>query len=215
LRTRFYLVVLAACGRSAPIEDPTPTSIQRASEPSEEALPVAPAPSAMPEGKAPENTEPVAIIGYGVRLELRPPFQATRMPGLVEGGGNDVLVWSWWDTTAPGAGTSGDPGLYNMIIKPVAEASAATTIEVAELDDLTVLRAGPTGTEVRLPKGFTSIGGAGEVKADATDAQWRIEARGEVHPFPVGPMLHSADPEAGLPFSLESFPQRPWGAWPN
>jgi len=198
---------------ATPAPPPSPPPPQASEAPSDGPVRAGP----LPAGRVPDTAVSVAIVGYGIRLDLRPPFQAVRMGGMLEGLGPDGLVVSWWDTTAKGAGKSGDIGLYNAIVFPVAETPAGASVQVITEGDPaeTRLRLGDAGTEVRLPAGATALGGMGTLQAGPTHTEWRLVVAGETVVFPPGPMLHSADPAEGTPIAFLDPPTRPWGAWPE
>jgi len=204
------------CWSSPPAATPAPEPSAPSPTPEPVAEPPAEAP-ALPEGRLPERWEPVALIGYGIRLELRPPFQAVRLGNILEGAGADGLVVSWWDTSADGAGKSGDAGLHNLIVVPrsATRADAQISMHLEGDPPVTVLRMGEGGTELHLPAGYGALGGAGALSAGPTDPEWRLLVRGEIVPLTPGPMLHSTDPATGSPIAFQDRPSRPWGAWPE
>ena len=215
---RLFPLLLAACtgGPASPPSAPAPSPDAVAP-----ALPTAPPVEApaearpLPEGRRPATAAEVAIVGFGARIALNPPFQATRMGGLFPDAGPETLVISWWDTTAPRAGQVGDAGLYNLIVVPRegTPADAAVTATVAGEPAAHVLRLGDAGTEIRLPAGFSSLGGAATFGPGPSEAEWRVEVGGATVPLERGPMLHSADPASGSPIKFAAMPERPWGAW--
>lgn len=218
------LFLLAACTASPPAPPAEPATVQApaASDsevrqadapPVEEPHPAQP----LPAGRLPPNAEPVSLAGYGVRIQLRPPFQAARLGSTVQGGGPDSVVWSWWDTTAPQAGQHGDAGLHNLEIVPRPPPDGGATFRTYQRGDppITVIQLGQEGTEIRLPEGFNHLGGAGAVEPGPDRLSWTIDSGTTSEPIPDGPLLHSTDPSEGAAFAFLRTPKRPWGAWPK
>ncbi len=176
--------------------------------------PPAPDPTPLPDG-VPWTGEPVALVGYGIRLTLNPPFQAAWM-GTVEGEG--TMVASWWDVTADQAGHSGAAGLYNIgiHIAPLPEGTPAirqTTI-VKRGRTYYALQVGETGTMVELPEGHNALGGMGTLSPGPAREEWRVQV-GDAEPmvWPDRDMLHSWDPADGGPAKFLQRPSKPWGPW--
>lgn len=217
------LLLLAACTANppAPPAEPesAPSSETDSRAPRADAAPKEAASSAqpLPAGRLPPNAEPVSLAGYGVRIQLRPPFQAARLGSTVQGGGPDSVVWSWWDTTAPKAGQHGDAGLHNIEIVPRPPPKGGATLRTYQRGDppITVIQLGQEGTEIRLPEGFNHLGGAGAVEAGPARLSWTIDSGDASEPIPDGPLLHSTDPAEGAAFAFLRTPKRPWGAWPE
>lgn len=223
MRTLTLTLLLAACGTpsppSAPPAAPEPAASEDASEtPAVSEAPAVPERRPLPAAPANPQAVPVALVGYGMRLQLHPPFQAARLD-LVEGDNGDGIVLAWWDVTAPGAGQNGVAGLHNTSILPKVATTAGTAPTEAEVEHgkgrATAFRFGQDGTEVRLPPYATTLGGVGELSAGPTDPGWFLEYGEERVPWPADTMVHSADPESGAPVSFLKMPQKPWGPWPE
>ena len=182
--------------------------------------PAAPPASAqpLPPGAPLADYPTVALVGFGLRFELNPPFQAARMGGLLEEGNPNVVFVSWWDVNAEGAGQNGRAGLYNVGIVPRALPEGATTYTPVQVErdgkTTTALRIGDTGTELRLPAGINALGGMGTVKVGPNTDDWRIQV-GDAEPveWPDKEMLHSWDPADGGPVHFDKMPQKPHGPW--
>jgi len=156
----------------------------------------------------------VAILGFGVRLVVHPPFQAAMLGEQFD---DLTLVVSWWDVLAKGAGVDGRAGLHNTVLKPgvpVADAVpvAGTRGEGRRL--LHTLTFGEGGTEVRLPEGFDGLGKALSLGPGPVHPAWRVQVdQDEPLDWPSKTMLHSNDPTTGSPVAFEGRPRKPWGPW--
>lgn len=169
----------------------------------------------MPPG-IPSATEPVALIGHGIRLTLNPPFQAAWM-GNMEGEG--AMVVAWWDVGADKAGQMGSAGLYNVSIStapvPEGEPAIQQTTVVKRGKTLHALQLGETGTLLQLPEGHNALGGMGSVEPGPAHPEWKVQVgSGEPLAWPDRDMLHSWDPADGGPAKFDERPNRPWGPWP-
>lgn len=215
------LVFLAACSvlnssqeppESAPDQAPAAEPAETTEEPSgpeDEPL------RSLPEGRRPDSAVPVALVGFGLRLHLNPPFQAARIGHMLPSGHPETLAVSWWDTTAPEAGQHGDAGLYNITLIPGEPQPEGSPLSTVDQERPVQYRIGDTGTVVRLPKGFDALGGMGRLEPGPTTQSWSVETVSETTDLPIGPLLHSGDPESGTPFYFKEMPDRPWGAWPD
>ena len=203
------LMSLAACSdelepTAAPPPEPVPEAPAKPAKP--EPPPRAPLPPAVPVA----GYETVAVVGFGVRLELNPPFQAAIMPMRRDDG--QRLVVSWWDVNAEGAATRGRAGLHNTIILPGDIVPGAKPTPAIDEDDNPILRVG--GTVVRLPTGASSLGGAMTVLPGPPDEVWRVTV-GAAAPvdWPERTMLHSEDPATGSSMAFKKRPEKPFGPW--
>jgi hypothetical protein len=220
------LLCVAACSGAAPSEPVTPEPVAPAVESkgnvkSESAdKPKAPAtpPGPLPPGTATPDFPTVALVGFGLRFELNPPFQAARMAGLLEEGNPHVLFVSWWNVHADGAGQHGRAGLYNVGIVPHALPDGATTFAPVEIErhgkKTIALRLGTDGTELRLPAGINALGGMGLAKVGPNTDTWKIQVdTAEPVEWPENTMLHSWDPKDGGPLYFDKMPRQPFGPW--
>jgi hypothetical protein len=178
------------------------------------------APGAMPNGVAMPDYPKVAIVGFGLRFELNPPFQATRMKGMYRSENDQVLVVSWWDTAHETAGKHGRAGLYNVGIvpadKPDGEPVLRSFTEAGKNGDEHRRQVGETGTVVRFPETYSSLGGMGTVSVGPATKEWKVQVGdAEPVPFPEGEFLHSWDPKDGGPIHFDRRPQQPYGPWPT
>jgi len=225
-------LVLAACSGAATPE-PAPPEAPEAEPSAKAASPAktskaAPKQAASPEAQKPPEPLPpgasqagfptVALVGFGLRFELNPPFQAARMANMLEEGNEHVLFVSWWDVNAEGAGQHGRAGLYNVGIVPHALPEGATEytpVDVERNGKTTIaLRLGDTGTELRLPAGISALGGMGVAKVGPNTDSWHIQV-GDAEPieWPDKQMLHSWDPADGGPVYFDKMPRKPFGPW--
>jgi hypothetical protein len=162
----------------------------------------------------------VAILGFGVRLELNPPFQAARMNGMYDSESEEVLIVSWWDVGHEAAGRHGRVGLYNVGILPEAKPADATELRAFTEEGLKGtehrLQVGATGSIIRLPDNHSALGGMGTISVGPADAEWRVQV-GDAPPveFPRDHFLHSWDPADGGPIYFDKMPRQPYGAWPE
>lgn len=177
----------------------------------------APALQPLPEAAA-VDAPPIHLVGYGISLRLNPPFQAMRMPNVVEGAPETGTIVSWWDVSAPLAGVRGDAGLHNLQIAAKVPSEAAppekSTFTSAKGNTFVAWQAGD-GTQVRLPYGYATLGGFGPIEAGPRTDGWKVKAGDALLDWPPDTMLHSADPASGRPVSFEEVPRRPWGPWPE
>lgn len=220
---------LTACsGTSAPpASDPTPVAdsspevpapvagADPAEAPAEVVRPaLTPIPPATP---VPEPRD-IALVGYGLRIALNPPFQAMRMGAWLGDAGKETVVVSWWDVNAEGAGAIGYAGLYNTTLVPGTEQAPGSefslTTEDTKESRKSVLTLGAGGTAVQLQEGHSALGGCGTISQAPYTEGWVVELDGKAVEWPVGPMLHSTDPASGAPFDFLERPQQPWGPWP-
>lgn len=221
------LAVWACSGASAPPEAPDPAldaagaPAAAPSAPSEvapEPPPVAEA-VALPPGAPTPGYPTVALVGYGVRLELHPPFQAARMAGMFGSDSADVLVVSWWDVGHEDAGRHGRVGLYNIGIAPAPLPEGSPEVRrVMETDEGEVsylLQVGETGTKVHLPAGIHALGGMGTLTVGPADPTWGVQV-GDAPPVPIPEqeLLHSWDPATGSAIEFDRMPKQPYGPWP-
>ena len=208
------LSMLAGCGSPTV---PVPTAVVEAQPEShgraaEEAKPAKPD-KGIPT-PADQALRPMSIVGYGVELELRPPFQAMHAR-LAESTGH--LIVTWWDVAFVGAGGHPVRGMYSIVLVPGESLDPSGTIEKIPSEDprrQTVYRVGTNGTEVRLEtplQTLEQIGGA--LKRGPDVASWTLHD-GEIVDFPGAELLQSADPATGHPYELTGKPTRPWGPWP-
>lgn len=218
---------LAACGGTEPAVPPTsPPDAEAAPEEAgteaagpEAAAPeeAAPAPVPLPDGKVVEGVPPVYLVGHGLRIELRPPFQLARM-GAAMGEHADLVVWSWWDVNAEAAGQHGRVGLYNISIVPsdqtVAPGPPVADTETRRDRTLHLLRFGKGGPFLRFPEGHNALGGMGVAERGPTDPVWRFQVGdGPLLEWADQAMVHSGDPAKGESVRFLMKPEKPWGPW--
>ncbi len=175
--------------------------------------PLGPLPASTPVPGAPQ----VALLGYGLRIELQPPFQVARM-GKMLGEDPDMAVWAWWDVNDPMAGKHGRLALYNNGVVPGQTVQPDAPIALTEQGEGTklrhVLQQGADGTLVRFPQGYNALGGMGVVKPGPADRVWKFQVDdGPLIEWPDGTMAHSADPASGASVSFLTQPEKPWGPW--
>lgn len=205
------MILLACTDAPPPAVEPAPP------EPVVEVAVVPPEPTAMPDG-VPQTTETVALVGYGIRFTVHPPFQAAWMANIGASDASGKMVVSWWDVNADKAGQNGISGLYNVAIEvgPVPEDTAVIQAATTEERGETVhgLRLGDSGTVVWLPKGHNALGGMGTLEPGPAEAAWKVQV-GDAEPmeWPGRAMLHSWDPADGGPASFQTRPSKPWGPW--
>ncbi|MFT5682972.1 MAG: hypothetical protein ACI8RZ_003896 [Myxococcota bacterium] len=217
------LLLLLACPADPPAEAPEPPlaepvieSIKVIEPVAADAEPTPPVadPVPLPAG-VPWTGESVALVGYGIRFTLNPPFQAAWM-GSVEGEG--TMVAAWWDVNTEKAGRSGAAGLHNIGIHvgPVPEGSPSirSTTMVKRGETVYALQLGETGTKLELPEGFNALGGMGTVEPGPAHEEWKVQV-GSAEPMSWSgrDMLHSWDPADGGPAKFIQRPTRPWGPW--
>ncbi|MFK7931704.1 MAG: hypothetical protein AB8H79_26230 [Myxococcota bacterium] len=168
---------------------------------------------------SPVPVTPVAVAGYGLKIEINPPFQGAYMGTYVHEENTEGLILSWWDVTEMSAGAHGHAGLNNIgvAVHPTdADAPIIKTKLPWPNGRLGVAyRRGETGSYVLLPEQMMELGGIGAVSAGPLDPSWAIEVDGKRTPFGPKQMLHSADPAKGPPFKLMEGFERPWGPWPG
>lgn len=226
------LVLASGCGEEAasPLPQAPAEAAAEAAAPAAAEAPgkgkgaqLARTPEPLPEAVAVEGYPAVAILGYGLRMELHPPFQAAVIRPPQEEGEPPPedpgrLIVSWWDVTARGAGQSGVVGLHNTVIIPGRPQPGAPFTESVEGEGRKLrhrLTQGEGGTVVELPRGASTLGGAMTLSAGPADPSWTVQV-GEAEPQPwvEGQLLHSGDPaEAAIYF--DGRPQKPWGPWPE
>jgi hypothetical protein len=174
--------------------------------------PPRPEPAPLPAAVPVEGYPVVAVVGFGVRLELNPPFQGAIWPEKTMG---NRLILSWWDVTAPEAGRSGRGGLHNTSVMPgdMEPDATPTRSTTGEGDSLFhVIEVG--GTVVRFPAGATELGGAVTVKTGPAIEAWKVQVGdGELQEWPDKSMLHSTDPATGAPIAFKMRPAKPFGPW--
>ncbi len=225
------LALMLACSLSACGDEDVDQPVNEAVKPVSKAKPETPAKGEggalkkelepLPDAVQVEGSPTVAILGYGARFELNPPFQAADMTPRRDGEiiGEGQLVISWWDVTAKNAGRSGIVGLHNVVVIPkegTAEGAEPTpgTYEEGRVFRQTLVL-GEGGTEVRFPKGASELGGAVTVKSGPTHPVWKVQV-GDAEPveWPGATMLHSGDPAKDGPIFFDGRPRQPWGPWP-
>lgn len=210
---------LACSGESSPEPTPDPVATKPADAQAAEPAPE-PEPAPLPEGAATPGYPTVAIVGFGVRFQLNPPFQAAVMPGQIEAGNDHTMYVSWWDVGAENAGRHGRVGLYNVGVlpKPVPDGENAIQHDVFEHrgGKNHRLRLGDSGTELRLPKGINALGGMGSVSPGPALSEWKVQV-GDAEPvaWPEKTLLHSWDPASGSPIHFDAIPKQPYGPWPT
>ena len=227
--------IVAGCGStssepSGPAAPPSADASEAAAEPGK---PAAPAPKSkakakaeppiqtgpLPDGKTVADFPKVAIVGFGLRFELHPPFQAARMNGMYQSESEEVLIVSWWDVGHEAAGRHGRLGLYNVGIIPAAKPADATALRAFTEEGAKGiehrLQVGETGSIVRLPDNHSALGGMGAISVGPADETWRVQV-GDAPPveFPKDHFLHSWDPADGGPIYFDKMPRQPYGAWP-
>jgi len=222
-------VLVSACGTSSkpgadgeaeapavqPVEKPAP-EVEVPEEPP------APEVGPLPAGKPMPGFPKVAMVGYGMRLEVNPPFQAARMSGLYGSEDGDVLVVSWWDTSHPDAGKHGRVALYNVGMvpgDPQPEGTAFRPVEETVRDkQVRKVQLGQTGSTLQFPDNHNALGGMGTLTQGPDSKGWAVQV-GDAEPVPFpeeqGVMLHSWDPANGGPIHFDKRPQQPWGPWPQ
>lgn len=204
----------AAPTGGAPTTDAPDTDVKPAQPKAEKKKPEPMVPPA-----APVPVQSVAIVGYGLKIDVHPPFQAAYMGVYVEDGNSEGLIVSWWDVTHPAAGRTGHAGLYNLGVavhdNPPDAPIVQTTLSWPDGRTGTAYRRGETGSFVLLPPELLEMGGVGQVSVGPEDQAWSIEVDGERTPFNKETMLHSHDPATGSLFSIERDPRKPWGPWPE
>lgn len=227
------LLLALGCGESPPL---TPAAASKGAEPApvqpaEKGTDAAPALVAsfeadgvgpLPDGRTVAGFPTVAVQGYGLRLELTPPFQATRMQGLYGKEGAEVLVVSWWDVTHPDAGKHGRVGLYNVGLIPGSPQSEDRTLQpVAELERgkrvVRMIRLGTDGSMLRFPDGHNALGGMGRLSVGPAEERWTVQVDDlpPVEFAEAGVMLHSWDPASGSPIHFDTRISQPYGDWPT
>ena len=173
----------------------------------------------LPPGKPMADFPKVAIVGFGIRFELHPPFQAARMNGMYDSESEEVLIVSWWDVGHEAAGRHGRVGLYNVGLIPAPKPADVTELRAFTEDGRKGtehrLQVGETGTVIRLPDNHSALGGMGVISVGPADAEWRVQV-GDAPPvaFPRDHFLHSWDPADGGPLYFDKMPRQPYGAWP-
>ncbi len=173
----------------------------------------------LPPGEPMVDFPKVSIVGFGLRFELNPPFQAARMSGMYQSESEEVLIVSWWDVGHEAAGQHGRLGLYNVGIipapKPADAAALRAFTEEGRKGTEHRLQVGETGSIVRLPDNYSALGGMGVISMGPADAEWRVEV-GDAPSvaFPRDHFLHSWDPADGGPIHFDKMPRQPYGAWP-
>ena len=177
-------------------------------------------PTIRPATPPPPGPGPHAILqGYGIEVELYPPFQAARIGKWMNREHEDTLMWSWWDTSAPGAGQNGYVGLYNLVIVPGKAQPPGTALQTITAEEqgkpVTAYRFGDDGTEVRLAPGVSSLEGIGVLRQGPDQAKWTWKAGEQSKDWPDRQFVHSADPAKGEPLDMDGNPHRPWGPWPT
>lgn len=203
--------------------------------PQSEPAPVAPAPEPAPEPAEPrlvpppppDDLQPVAIVGHGLRIRVYPPFQIAIVQDMLgnrpEGeqlSADDDLIVSWWNVAEPGVGSfGGRGGLYNnrVMSEPVPDGQPTIIRSRVTREDgreVVVFRLGETGSWVELSEELADAGGMLTVERGPDDARWAIEAGGTVTPMEARRFVHSADPASGPGFDLSPNPHQPWGRWP-
>ncbi|MFT7521829.1 MAG: hypothetical protein ACI9MC_003981 [Kiritimatiellia bacterium] len=168
----------------------------------------------------PAPTGPSATVeGFGLKMELYPPFQAARIGEWMRRDHVETLMWSWWDVTAPASGRSGTVGLYNLVIvpgKPQRPGAELQTFQVEEQGEMvTAFRYGDDGTELRLAPGLTSLEGVGTLNMGSNDTVWTWKSDGKAVPWPDREFVHSADPTSGSLLEMDGRPHQPFGPWPS
>jgi len=236
LNSSLFLLVVACGGPSAP--EPGPAEVQQGgSDPAASGAVKAPTPDVpdapkveaafeaegvgpLPTGRSVDGFPRVAVQGFGLRLEVNPPFQATRMKGLYGEDDADILVVSWWDVTHPEAGQHGRVGLYNVGLVPgEAQPDAGDFLPVASVERdrvIRTLRLGTSGSYLRLPDGHNALGGFGTLSKGPAEQKWTVQV-GDDPPVDFadpGVMLHSWDPSDGGPIHFDTQISKPFGAWP-
>jgi hypothetical protein len=208
------LIALWACGgavEAPPIPSSTPVAAAPAkvepeapSNPKEKPLPAT----------ADEGLKATTIAGYGISVEIRPPFQAMRAR-LAEV--DDQIILTWWDVSVAGAGGHVARGIYSVALVPgqdVAPEEDFTRVVTEDAHKPVVFRLGEQGTEVRLeaPLGDLSDIGATLGRGPATPS-WSIDGSAP-ETWASHLLLQSADPASGQTYELVQTPSRPWGPWP-
>lgn len=219
ITTALFFVVLGCSGTEAPT-DPEPEAAEAPAPPAkapskaivqrptgEPAAEPKPLPAAVPM----EGYPTVAIVGYGLRLEVNPPFQAALMERGDEATGR--LVVSWWDVNTPGAGVHGRAGLHNTSILPGEVVAGAKPSEPTKGEkDRYEITVG--GTTIQLPEAASTLGGALAIGKGPADPMWRVQVGdGELQEWPDRAFLHSQDPAEGSAVLFQSRPVRPYGPW--
>ena len=204
------LVACKGAGDPAP-----PLSVEPEAPRARQAAPAPPPKAAKPLPTPPDPALGTTTLeGYGVALDLRPPFQAMRARFA---DADDHLVLTWWDVSTAGAGGHVARGLYSVALVPGAPSAKDDTLARIDRDDEhmpVAFRLGSTGTEVRLGAPLQTLEQIGAtLRRSDHRGGWRIDGQPE-EAWPRHQLLQSADPASGATYEVVDRPTRPWGPWP-